>query len=204
MAASFVSGVVDRVVQRYPRIEFRLLSAPIETVHRELNERNLDLLITRRDGPIADERLNFEFLFDDSFIIVAGAQHRLARRREIALAELVDELWVLPPPEYGLGSVIMDAFRFRGLESPRATIVTESPEVRVSLVATGRYLTIFPASLLTFPARRLELKILPVEMPLAHMPIGVVTLKNRTLSPVAKLFIVTAREVAKPMVRRKS
>jgi len=36
------------------------------------------------------------------------------------------------------------------------------------------------------------------------VPIGIVTLKNRTLSPVAQLFIETAREVAKPLAKRKS
>ena len=35
------------------------------------------------------------------------------------------------------------------------------------------------------------------------MPVGIVTLKNRTLSPVAQLFIDCAREVAKPLARRK-
>jgi hypothetical protein len=35
------------------------------------------------------------------------------------------------------------------------------------------------------------------------MPIGIVTLKNRTLSPVAQLFIEHAREVAKPLAKRK-
>jgi hypothetical protein len=33
------------------------------------------------------------------------------------------------------------------------------------------------------------------------MPIGIVTLKNRTLSPASRLFIDSAREVAKPLMR---
>ena len=203
LAPSFVSAVIDRVSRRYPRIEFQLLSAPVETVHRELGKRNVDLLITRRVGPIADERLSFEFLFDDTLIVVASAQHPLAQRRKIALAELAGELWVLPPPEYVLGSDIMKAFHADGLEYPRVTVGTASPEVRMSLVATGRFLTIFPASALRFPAKRPELKILPVELPMASVPNGIVTLRNRTLSPVAQLFIEHAREVAKALARRK-
>jgi len=38
----------------------------------------------------------------------------------------------------------------------------------------------------------------------ACVPNGIVTLKNRTLSPVARLFIQHAREVAKPLVKKKS
>jgi hypothetical protein len=44
---------------------------------------------------------------------------------------------------------------------------------------------------------------LPVELPTARRPNGIVTLKNRALSPVAKLFIDCAREVAKPLAKRK-
>ena len=96
----------------------------------------------------------------------------------------------------------MEAFRASGLDYPRATLVATSPELRISLLATGRFLTI-AASAFEFRTRRLELRVLPVELPMAHVPVGIVTLKNRMLSPVAKLFIECAREVAKPLVKRK-
>ena len=76
-------------------------------------------------------------------------------------------------------------------------------EMRISLLATGRFLTIFSTSILRFPSRRPGLKFLPVELPIARVPIGIVTLKNRTLSPVAQLFIEHAREVAKPLAKPK-
>ena len=75
LAASFVSAVVDRLSRRYPRMVFHLVTGYVETLHRELSERNVDLLIVRRFGPIADERLDFEFLFDDSYVVAAGAQN---------------------------------------------------------------------------------------------------------------------------------
>ncbi|MGH9806437.1 MAG: LysR family transcriptional regulator, partial [Terriglobia bacterium] len=74
LAASFVSAVVDRLSRRFPRIVFHFVTGYGETLHRELDERNVDLLIVRSFGPVADERLDFEFLFDDSYVIAAGAQ----------------------------------------------------------------------------------------------------------------------------------
>jgi hypothetical protein len=67
------------------------------------------------------------------------------------------------------------------------------------LLATGRFLTIFPASALRFPAGRSELKLLPIALPIVSVPNGIVTLKGRTLSPVAQLVIGVAREVAKAL-----
>jgi DNA-binding transcriptional LysR family regulator len=203
LAESFVFAVVDRLSRRYPRIVFHLVAIETKALHRELNERNVDLLVARRFGPIADERQGFEFLFDDSYVVAAGAQSPWVRRRRIELAELVSQSWILPPPESQIGSVAMEAFRARGLDYPRVTVVTGTPQVRISFLATGRFLSIFPASALRFPTRHLELKVLPVELPVARVPIGIVTLKNRTLSPVAQLFIEHAREVAKPLAKKK-
>ena len=58
MAASFVAALVDRLSQLYPGIVFRLVTGHVPALHRELIERNVDLLIARRFGPIVDERLD--------------------------------------------------------------------------------------------------------------------------------------------------
>jgi hypothetical protein len=41
--------------------------------------------------------------------------------------------------------------------------------------------------------------LIPIELASAHAPVGIMTLKNRTLTPVAQFFMDCAREVAKPM-----
>ena len=203
LAASFVSALVDRLSRRYPRIVFHLVTGYTETLHRELAERHVDLLIIRGSGPIADPRYDFEFLFDDSYVVAAGAQNQWVRRRRIEIAELVNELWVLPPADSVIGSIVMDAFRASGLDYPRVSVVTDCPHMRISLLATGRFVTVFPASAFRFLTKGSELKILPVELPTARRPNGIVTLKNRALSPVARLFIDCAREVAKPLAKPK-
>jgi len=154
-------------------------------------------------GPLIEERLEFEFLFDDQYVIVAGAQSRWARRRKIKLAELVNEPWVLPPPVSQTASLALEAFRASGLEYPRQIVVTESPQVRFNLPATGSFLTMLSGSVLRFPTRRADLKVLPVQLPMPPLPSGIVTLKNRTPSSVARLFMKHAREVAKPLKTRK-
>jgi DNA-binding transcriptional LysR family regulator len=203
LAASFVSALVDRLSRRYPRIVFHLVTGYIDTLHRELSERNVDLLIVRSPGPITDERLDFEFLFDDTYVVAAGATNQWARRRRIEIAELVNELWVLPPRESVIGSFVTEAFRATGLGYPRVAVVTDSPHMRISLLATGRFVTIFPASALRFLAKGSDLKVLPVKLPMARRPNGIITVKDRALSPVAQLFINCAREIAKPLARRK-
>src|SRR6476646_6627533 len=62
LAASFVSAAIARLSRRYPRIVFRLVTAYTEALLRELTDRKVDLLITRRFGSVADERFDYEFL----------------------------------------------------------------------------------------------------------------------------------------------
>ncbi len=201
LAASFVSPVVDRLSRRCPGFVFHIAATEADTLHRELIERKLDLVIIKRIGPFADEQFNVETLFYDLYVVVSGAQHPWARRRKIELAELATQSWVLPPPNTVPGAVLVDAFRDSGIEYPRVTVFAIPSEVRTSLLATGRFLTIFPMSTLRAFAERTQIKVLPVDLPTAPIPVGIVTLKNCTLGSVTRLFIDCAREIAKPLAK---
>jgi DNA-binding transcriptional LysR family regulator len=200
-AASFVPVVVDRLSRRFPRMLFHVVTPEADAL-RDLHERNLDLLIARRFGSTTDEQLDFEVLFDGSYVVAAGSQNPWGRRRRIALAELAKEPWTLPPRETPAGAAIIEAFHASGIEYPRATVFVGPALVRIGLLATGRFLTICPSSILRFPIRRPEIKPLPVELPMAPAPIGIVTLKNRILSPVVQLFIEHAREIGKRLAKQ--
>jgi DNA-binding transcriptional LysR family regulator len=56
LAGSFVSAVIQRLSQEYPRIVFHLVTAYAESLHQELSERNVDLLIAARWDTLIDER----------------------------------------------------------------------------------------------------------------------------------------------------
>jgi DNA-binding transcriptional LysR family regulator len=107
-----------------------------------------------------------------------------ARRRRIDLAELVNEAWVVAPPYTWNHRRLAEAFEARGLDMPKASLVTLSVHIVRELLANGEYITAFPSSWVRFNA----LKILPVDLPLRPWPVAILTLKNRTLSPVVERF----------------
>lgn len=204
IAASFVSSIIDRVSKQYPRIRFHVVGAEADLLQRDVRERKIDLLIAWRFDPGGDaDDLVFEALYDDRYAIMVDAKNPWARRRRIELSELMNESWALPPPETILGSVVTGALRASGLNFPSVAVSTLTPELRISLLATGRFLTVFPTSVLRFAAGRAHIKVLPIQLPMARLSLGVVTLKGRTLSPVAQLFISFSREVAKQLGLRK-
>ena len=64
---------------------------------------------------MADERPDSEsILMTDLFS--QWERKTMGRRRRIELADLVNQPWVLPPPESSFASVAMEAFRNSGLD----------------------------------------------------------------------------------------
>jgi DNA-binding transcriptional LysR family regulator len=97
-----------------------------------------------------------------------------------------------------------DAFRASGLEMPRIAVTTTTAHLLFQLLESGRFVGHFGDGLLHFYANRFALKKLPIDLPIQPFAVAIVALKNRTISPVAQLFIDCAREVAMPLVKRHS
>src|SRR5258706_6262 len=187
------SAIINRISQRYPEVVVHILTTQPATLEfHELRQRKVDLLLGRISTPLVDDDVDVEVLFEDRLFVVAGARNRWTRRRKIELAELMNERWLLLPANNALSSLIAQAFQARGLTVPLAS-VTADIHVRIHLLASGRFVTILPDSLLQFIAKRWSLKTLPTDLNIRAPSLGIITLKNRTLSPLAQLFIESAR-----------
>jgi DNA-binding transcriptional LysR family regulator len=203
MAAGLVSRIISELLQNYPRLMLHVvLGDPPALQERELRDREIDLVIGRLPNDKADDHTRLEVLFWECAFVVAGAKHELARRRKIKLKDLMNESWCLPPPQSFPGSLIGRAFHAGGLEVPRTCVSVHSIQMQNALLATGRFITILPETMMHFGAQRLGLKRLPVDFPIEQTPVAIVTLKNRELPPAGKLFIERARTVAAAAVKR--
>ena len=163
LVASIISTIIDRLHRRHRRLVFHVASDVSDLLQRDLGERRLDLLILRRFGPFADSRLQFELLYDNPYFVAAGEKNPWARSRQVKIADLLDELWVLPPAGTQFGSLARDIFSAKGLPIPRAAVVAYALEMTISLLGTGRYLGVLPESVLNFPSKHSFIKKLPIE-----------------------------------------
>jgi DNA-binding transcriptional LysR family regulator len=198
--APLASAIIDQLSRDHPGVMVHVVTTQPATLEfRELRERKVDLLLGRMmSASRVDDDIDVEILFEDRLFVVAGARSPWARRQKIELAELVHERWILLPPNNALSSLVAQAFRSRGLDPPRES-VTADIQFRIHLLTTGRFLTVLPADLLQFVGKRWSLKTLPIDLEIQAPSLGVLTLRNRTLSPIAQLFIDRTREVAKSM-----
>jgi DNA-binding transcriptional LysR family regulator len=202
IAGGFLSALIEQVSEEHPNLAIDVVETTTTTAapeFRELRERKVDLMLGRLTNPLVADDLKVERLFDESIVVVASAQSPWARRRKIELEELKDAPWILAPAANMARTMVEDAFRARGLTPPRPRITTYSMQLRIQLLATERYVTLLTDSKARYSAKRWSLKTLPVNLG-PRLPVVVVTLKDRTLTPAVELSIKQVRAMSKAMI----
>lgn len=203
MAWGIVPQIIDRLVQRYPRLSFHVIQGDLARLRfAELSERRVELALSAITGAMPADDVDAEVLFDERRFVVAGAGSRWAGRRMIKLLDLAEEPWAIPTHESPARTILEDMFRADGLPPPRVSVVSFSLPLHAALLSSGHFLSVLPGSMLRYCARQMSLRILPIELPARPAPVGIMTLKNRTISPIARLFIEQARIVSRPLADR--
>lgn len=198
LAISLMPPVIDALSREHPKMVFHIVSGGTGELYRAVADRSVEFAVCRMVGRLPDE-LTAEILFHDAFAVMASAENPLTRRRKLAWSDLADEPWTLYPPDSIFGSVVAEAFRVNGLEPPRLTVASVSFTIQRELLATGRFLTVQPGFMVKLPQRGLSLKALPISLANSRMPIGLITPKDRSLTPPAQLFIDRLREHVRPL-----
>lgn len=205
-AAPYIDGIVPAVIarlaERYPKIQFRITETDAVTLCERLRERKLDLVLGRVLGSIFGDDLVSEFAFDEGMHVVAGAKSPWSKRRRIDLAELAGEPWLMPESDNIAMALISEAFRAAGSALPAPQVISNSMALRTRLIETGRFIAILPNSTLRYGAGRLQIKILPVRLQMKTPPTVIISLKNRTPNPVARLFVDELRDFVQPAARK--
>jgi DNA-binding transcriptional LysR family regulator len=196
---SLVPPIVRKFSRAHPGVQLDVkLTNPGGHQIQELRERKIDLLMTRATGPQDD--FHSEVLFDEPFVFIVGAHSELARKRRISLDDIVGGNWVLPPYDSAPGALVAEVFRASDVSPPRPLVKTIAIQLTVSLIATGEFVGILPASVAALSAHQAALKVLPIRSAGPRISAEIVFLRNRTLSPAVHAFINCTREVAKSLV----
>jgi DNA-binding transcriptional LysR family regulator len=207
VSAGLLPVLIARLTRQYPKVSIHVTQSPIGSLqyrtpqYQDLRDRNVDLVLGPIITPMAEDDLVAEPLFGDHVVVAAGSRNPWMRRRKVQLAELIDEPWCLLPHDTVAGSRSIGAFRAHGLNHPARNVVTNSVQLQIGMLATQRYLAMLPSSLVRFSGKRFSIKALPIRLSVSPRVIGIVTLKNRTISPVAQLVIQAARAITKPIAK---
>jgi DNA-binding transcriptional LysR family regulator len=207
LAGTALPLIIEQLSDRYPRLQFDVTDVIAPTLEfPALRQRKIDVVLAHLPGPLAGDKLGDELacetVFDDRLYIAAGAKSHWARRRKIDITELADEPWLIPPSGSWSWSFIAEAFAAKQLVMPKVKVTTYSVPLLRSLPSSGKLITVEGGLTLHFAGKQMGIQALPMDLPRWPWPVAIVTLKNRTISPAANLFIEHVREFFTDLQRK--
>jgi len=203
--AGLLPAILEQFSRDFPRAVLHVMHEDISTQqYANLRNRHVELVLGRLPATMNETDLVAEPLFDEPNVVVAGSESPWAKRRNLTLADLIGAPWVLAQPGSLARSLQEEVFRNSGLEPPSATVLTVSLHLYMRVIETGSWVGLVPASVMRFGGRQMQIKVLPVKILSPPAPVGFITVKDRTLTPLAERFIECIRKVAKSDTGRAS
>ncbi|MEV5316455.1 LysR substrate-binding domain-containing protein [Streptomyces sp. NPDC052687] len=181
MGTETVPGLIRAFRADHPRVRFALVQNYGEAMIERMRAGELDLCLT---SPVPDAPdLVARRLDEQKLRLVVPADHRLATRRRVRLAEAADESFVTLEPGYGLRR-ITDALCAEAGFRPKVAFEGEEAETLRGLVAAGLGVALLPPPAVPRPG----VAELTVTAPRAVREIGVAWMAGSVDTPPVAAF----------------
>jgi len=198
-ALHLVPTACAALLKEAPKVTLNIVTSGRHAMLTALGNGELDVVVTTYQAS-RYENLFEEHLYDQLFVVYASANHRLAKRKQVTLADLVQERWALSTiaglTERRLSRVLGD----NGLPPPSIALETTNLSTRLHLVAASELLGFSSRQTVRYAAAQFRIAELRVKDLSVTRRVGVVYRKDAYLSPAARRFIeilkATAKEIA--------
>lgn len=192
-STSLLPRALARLRERRPGIAVTVDEGTIDRLMPGLRTGDIDVVLGRLPEYREREGLQQQVLYLDTVSIMVREGHPLTQRSGLTLADLIDQAWVMPPPQTSLRRQVDHAFRHEGLEPPNDVIESVS-------ILTNHALLMNTDMLATMPHQvgigQAGLTALPVILEGANSRIGATTHAHGELSAAASYFMAIVQEIA--------
>jgi DNA-binding transcriptional LysR family regulator len=181
IAATVIPKLARRFLRRYPGIRMRLHEDFVLQGLQRLCDGEVDLAIV----PVIEysNRVAFEALFSDDFVLIVPRDHPLAREEEVDFKAISNYPLLTRPAGSALRAQLTDEFAVRGLPFKPA-LESTSLITLLGLVEAGLGISLLPA-ILTARLNMSAVSVVRVGDAGISRQIGIATLQGRALSPAA-------------------
>ena len=143
-STSLLPRALARLRERRPGIAVTVAEGTIDRLMPGLRTGDIDVVLGRLPEYREREGLKQEVLYLDTVSIMVREGHPLAERASLALADLVEQAWVVPPTQTSLRRQIDQAFRYENLEPPLDVIESVSILTNHALLMSTDMLAAMP------------------------------------------------------------
>lgn len=163
-----------------------------------LRRGEIDIVVGSINPDHVDDDLRQEFILEDRITVVASADHPLAGRGSLTLANLTPYRWVLPDGSEAESDRLAVAFRQANLPAPTCVVRTASSVFMASVLKDGPYLSYLPKALIAMDPDYAHL--VPIDVGSTIWPrvvVGVTYRRRGVMLPPVRRFINRLGDVAK-------
>jgi len=171
----------------------RLIDGTEEILLDWLREGSLDMMVGRLPPTDRDDGLSREILCQVPIVVVAGKQHPLAGHSEVTFADLAKASWIFPPPHSFVHASIMQIFTQLGQPRPRNYVESVSYLTVRTLLIDNLMIAAMPQAVIEKDEEMGLIVKLPVALPQASLPVGIITRNDRKVRPDVKLLTACLR-----------
>ena len=193
---SLVARATTQLCSSLPGVRVTAIAGLADSLLPRLMAGELDLVIGVRSALFLEPRVLCTPLFKDTIGVVARKAHPLMRRQNLALCDIQDARWALPPASHTFTNSCMACFAAAGLPGPVPSVVSESVPFLDSLVCTSDFLTFMPLSLLNARGRRNHLLQLSVTGGTWSREAFLFQRSDVATSPVLTAFVQSLQQAA--------
>ena len=194
-ATHLTSQVAEILCEAHPRLALVINESFFEDLLKQLNDGRLDVIFTNFPPVPVSPNLVLEPLTSVRSSIMAGRNHPLAARRELTRADLVPHRWVIADQPHAQDS-FEKYFSADGLPPPRDVFRTNSLNLMISLVASGKFLSPLPEHLIS--ERMADgVRPLPIENHVIERQAGLIYRVGENERPASAHVLEAFRAVAK-------
>jgi DNA-binding transcriptional LysR family regulator len=195
IAGGKLTATIVALRQRYKRMRIDVVESNTAAMDfADLRERRVDVMLGRGTGRQAPDDVRQDVLLEEALLVVAGGHNAWAHAAALRLVDVADKPWVLAPAGSAVYELVAAAHRAEGVAMSVPVVTTYSMMLRLQLLASGEYITVFPESLVRNRAAGWNLAVLPPRLEVA-LPVSAYTLRSRASSRTLQAFIETARIV---------
>ncbi|WP_414445269.1 LysR family transcriptional regulator [Burkholderia sp. 22PA0106] len=183
-----------------PLLNVRILGETSDQIVQLLYRREVDLALGRLTNALQHNDFHFEPIAAETLVLVTRAQHPLAARGELTLAELAQWPWVAQPVTSPARVLLENEFARARLATPANLTECGSIFATLQLVETFDAIAMLPEPVVRDHVKARLLVALPLEIGKRLPGYGILTRRDEPLSEAAEYFVGLLRRFSDPAV----
>lgn len=188
LSPALLARSINELLVMHPQVRFQLREGATDELVNELARNKLDIIFGRVLHAGHASNLRVANIYTETFDIVCGKQHPLARKASVAWKDLAQEHWVLPASGTPLREMAEAMFTSHGVLRPVVAVASSSFQQMRFVIAAGRLLGILPRSIALHGQAEGDLRLLRSGERASFAPISLITRKDFEQAPLVQEF----------------